>query len=94
MAPPTPDFARSLGAQAENVLGSSQWTHVTAGQDKYFGTAKDYARDIQARFGHAPEYHNAEATAACLSFALAAEKAGSSDADKVRDALSGDRATA
>jgi len=89
VAPPTPDFAKSLGAQAENVLGSSQWTHVTAGQDKYFGTAKDYARDIQAKFGHAPEYHNAEATAACLSFALAAEKAGSSDADKVRDALSG-----
>jgi branched-chain amino acid transport system substrate-binding protein len=89
VAPPTPDFAKSLGAQAENVLGSSQWTDVTAGEDKYFGTAKDYARDIQAKFGHTPEYHNAEATAACLAFALAAEKAGSSDSDKVRDALSG-----
>jgi branched-chain amino acid transport system substrate-binding protein len=89
VAPPTPDFVQSLKAQAENVLGSSQWTDVTAGQDKYFGTAKDYAKDIQAKFGHRPEYHNAEATAACLALVLAVEKAGSSDVNKVRDALSG-----
>src|SRR5207344_3041646 len=52
VAPPTPDFAKTLGAQAENVLGSSQWTTATVGQDKYFGTAKDYAQDIQTTFGH------------------------------------------
>jgi len=89
VAPPTPDFAKSLGAQAENVLGSSQWTDATMGEDKYFGTAKDYAKDIQAKFGHAPDYHDAEATAACLALVLAAEKAGSSDVNKVRDALAG-----
>ena len=88
VAPPTPDFAKSLGPLAENVLGSSQWTDVTAGEDKYFGTAKAYAADIQAKFGHAAQYHNAEATAGCLAFVLAVEKAGSSDVDKVRDALS------
>ena len=89
VAPPTPDFAKTLGAEAENVLGSSQWTDATTGQDKYFGTAKDYAKDIQARFGHAPDYHDAEASAACLALVLAVEKAGASDADKVRDALAG-----
>jgi branched-chain amino acid transport system substrate-binding protein len=89
VAPPTPDFAKTLGAQAENVLGSSQWTDATVGEDKYFGTAKNYTKDIQAKFGHAPDYHNAEATAACLALVLATEKAGSSEADKVRDALSG-----
>ena len=88
VAPPTPDFVKSLGPLAENVLGSSQWTDVTAGKDKYFGTAKDYAADIQAKFGHAAQYHNAEATAGCLAFVLAVEQAGSSDVDKVRDALS------
>jgi branched-chain amino acid transport system substrate-binding protein len=89
VAPPTPDFAKTLGTQAENVLGSSQWTDATVGEDKYFGTAKNYTKDIQAKFGHAPDYHNAEATAACLALVLATEKAGSSEADKVRDALSG-----
>lgn len=89
VAPPTPDFAKTLGAQAENVLGSSQWTDATKGTDKYFGTAKDYAKDIQAKFSHAPDYHNAEATAACLALVLAAEKAGTSKPDAVRTALSG-----
>ena len=87
VAPPTPDFAKTLGAQAEGVLGSSQWTDATAGQDDYFGTAKDYAKDIQAAYGHAPDYHDAEASAACLALVLATQEAGSTDPDKVRDAL-------
>jgi branched-chain amino acid transport system substrate-binding protein len=89
VAPPTPDFAKTLGSQAENVLGSSQWTDATKGQDTYFGTAKSYSKDIQAKFGHAPDYHNAEATAGCLALVLATEKAGSTQQDKVRDALAG-----
>lgn len=87
VAPPTPDFVKTLGDQAENVLGSSQWTETTKGQDKYFGTAKDYAADIQKEFGHAPDYHDAEASAACLALVLAIEKAGSTEPDAVRDAL-------
>jgi branched-chain amino acid transport system substrate-binding protein len=87
VAPPTPDFAKTLGKDAENVLGSSQWTDSTKGSDKYIGSAADYAKDITAKYGHAPDYHDAEATAACLALVLAAEKAGSTDANKVRDAL-------
>lgn len=87
VAPPTPDFAKTLGPDAENVLGSSQWTDSTKGTDKYFGSAKDYVKDINATYGHAPDYHDAEASAACLALVLAAEKAGSTDANKIRDAL-------
>lgn len=87
VAPPTPDFVKTLGAQAENVLGSSQWTDTTSGSDKYFGTAKDYQSDIQKAYGHVPDYHDAEASAACLAMVLAVEKAGSTNPDKVRDAL-------
>jgi len=89
VAPPTPDFTKTLGGLADGVLGSSQWTKQTVGQDKYFGTAKDYQKLIQDRFQHAPDYHNAEATAACLAFVLGAEKAGSTDPDKIRDAVAG-----
>jgi len=88
VAPPTPDFAKTLGKAAENVLGSSQWTDSTKGSDKYIGSAADYAKDMTAKYGHAPDYHDAEATAACLALVLAAEKAGSTDADKVQGALS------
>ena len=89
VAPPTPDFVKTLGSAADGVLGSSQWTETTAGEDKYFGTAKDYAADVEEKFGHTPEYHNAEATAACLALVLAAEEAGSTEADPVRDAMAG-----
>lgn len=87
VAPPTPDFAKTLGASAEGVLGSSQWTKSQAGKDDYFGTAAQYDTDIKARFGHVAEYHDAEATAACLALALAAQKAGTTEPNKVRDAL-------
>ncbi|HEY6934471.1 MAG TPA: amino acid ABC transporter substrate-binding protein [Marmoricola sp.] len=87
VAPPTPDFATTLGKQAEGVLGSSQWTDTTKGSDKFFGDAKQYAADIQKAYGHAPDYHDAEASAACLALVMAIEKAGSTQPDAVRDAL-------
>ena len=89
VAPPTPDFAKTLGPAAENVLGSSQWTDATKGEDKYFGTAKQYTADIKSKFGHDPDYHDAEASAACLALVMAAEKAGDTSPDKVREALAG-----
>jgi len=90
VAPPVPDFARTLGASAEGVLGSTQWTPKMAGSDKYFGTAAAYDATFKAQYGgREPTYHNAEATAACLALALAVEKAGSTDPEKVRDALAG-----
>jgi branched-chain amino acid transport system substrate-binding protein len=88
VAPPTPDFAKTLATAAEGVLGSTQWTAKTAGSDKWFGSAKDYAATFARQFDNRDaEYHNAEATAACLALILAVEKAGSTDQNKVRDQL-------
>ena len=86
VAPPVPDFAKSLGSLAENVLGSTQWTKETSGRDKWFGSATDYNSTFLAQYGgRDPQYHNAQATAACLAFVLAVEKAGTVDPDAVRD---------
>jgi len=88
VAPPTPDFPTTLGRLAEGVLGSSQWTPEVAGRDPWFGTAKDYVKTYGARFrGEIPQYHAAEATAACLALVVGVEKAGSTNPDKVRDAV-------
>jgi branched-chain amino acid transport system substrate-binding protein len=89
VAPPTPDFVKALGPRAEGVLGSTQWTTAVKGQDKFFGTAKDYARDFEAKFGGTPEYHSAEAAGACLAMVLGIEKAGSTEPEKVREAMAG-----
>lgn len=89
VAPPTPDFVKTLGKSAEGVLGSTQWVPQVKGEDKFFGTATDYAKSYKAKYGGDPEYHNAEATAACLALALGLEKAGSTDTQEVRDAVAG-----
>jgi branched-chain amino acid transport system substrate-binding protein len=87
VAPPTPDFVTTLGPAAENVLGSSQWTKAVDGQDDVIGDAKAYDQAVTDTFHHAAEYHNAEATAACLALVKGVEKAGSTDPAKVRDAI-------
>lgn len=88
VAPPTPDFAKTLEASAEGVLGSSQWTPKTAGSESHFGTAADYTATFKEQYGgREPTYHNAEATAACLALVMAVEKAGTTEPDKVRAAL-------
>ena len=89
VAPPTPDFVKALGEQAEGVVGSTQWTPDAKGKDKVFGTAQHYAQDFEQRFGETAEYHSAEAAAACLALVLGVEKAGSTDPAKVRDAIAG-----
>jgi branched-chain amino acid transport system substrate-binding protein len=87
VAPPTPDFAETLGDAADYVLGSSQWTPQTEGEDDWFGTARDYAQGFDEAFGHVPEYHNAEASAACLAMVMAIEDAGTLDVAAVRESL-------
>lgn len=89
VAPPTPDFKDALGNAANGVLGSTQWTPQVPGKDAIFGTAKDYSRDFEQRFGKTAEYHSAEGAAACLALVLAVEDAGSAAPDKVRDSLAG-----
>jgi branched-chain amino acid transport system substrate-binding protein len=88
IAPHTPDFVKTLGPAAEGVLGSTQWTPKTAGSDKWFGSATDYAATFSKQFGgREPAYQNAQATAGCLALILSAEKAGSVDPNAVREQL-------
>jgi branched-chain amino acid transport system substrate-binding protein len=87
VAPTDPTFTKSLGALADGVIGPAQWVPDQPGQDAYFGTAADYARDFRAKFGYTPEYHAAEASAACLALVLAVEHAGSTNPVAVAAAL-------
>jgi branched-chain amino acid transport system substrate-binding protein len=88
VGPATPDFATALGPDANDVLGSAQWT----AQEKYqgtdvFGTPANYEQLYVKEYNHEPAYQSADATAAGLAFQYAIEQAGSIDPKKVRDAL-------
>lgn len=87
VGPTTPDFVKSLGPAAEYVFASSQWTSELKYSGPLFGSAMDYARMFQQKYGFVPDYHAAESSAAALALQVAIETAGSIDPQKVRDAL-------
>src|ERR1700681_2572920 len=71
VGPDTPEFRVALGPDAQAVVGS----------------ARAYAASFARGVGHAPDYHNAEASAAGLAFQYAIERAGTIDRTAVRNAL-------
>ncbi len=89
VGPSTPDFINTLGKDAEFVFGGTQWTPFAANKPDFFMTSSEYVQKYTAQFGHEPDYHSAESTAACLALQRAIETAGSLDPQKVRDALAG-----
>jgi branched-chain amino acid transport system substrate-binding protein len=89
VGPDTPDFRKALGNDANYVLGGTQWSPSATyvGAPGFISTSREYAKQFQAKYGHVPDYHNAESTASCLAFQYAMQQAGSLDPQKVRDAL-------
>jgi branched-chain amino acid transport system substrate-binding protein len=89
VGPDTPDFRKSLGKDANYVFGGTQWSPTARykGAPGFITDSKTYAAAFQKKYGHVPDYHNAESTATCLAFQYAIEKAGSLDPLKVRNAL-------
>jgi branched-chain amino acid transport system substrate-binding protein len=93
-----PAYYQALTSMAEGVMGPSHWeygvTYSEAQAKKaglpWIGPSQDEFVDLfKKALGKdiIPDYHAAEAGAAVLAYVLAAEKAGSVDPDKVREAL-------
>ncbi len=89
VGPDTPEFRTALGANAQAVLGSAQWSPAVTydAVPGFYRTAQAYAAAFARRYGHAPDYHDAAASAAGLAFTYALENAGTTDRGAVRDAL-------
>jgi branched-chain amino acid transport system substrate-binding protein len=89
VGPDTPDFRKTLGKDADYVFGGTQWSPTAKyqGAPGFITDSKVYAAAFEKKYGHVPDYHNAESTATCLAFQYAIEKAGTLDPQKVRDAL-------
>ena len=87
-APTETAFVKELGATTtEGIMAPTQWVPTANLKDEYFGTARDYFNAYVKKFGSNPSYLPAGASAAGLSLQLAIEKAGSTDTEKVREAL-------
>jgi branched-chain amino acid transport system substrate-binding protein len=84
-----PDFTNTLGKDANDAFGASQFSPVVKyqGAPGFYQTAPEYARAFEAVYHHRAESTNGDATAACLAFQYALEKAGTLDPERVRQAL-------
>ena len=89
VGPDTPDFRKALGNDANYVFGGTQWSPTAKyrGAPGFISTSAEYAKQFEKKYGHVPDYHNAESSATCLAFQYAIQNAGSLDPQKVRDAL-------
>lgn len=84
---PTADFRKALGKDADYAFGMTPWLPNPALKDAWFGNAEEFADLYQKKYGYAPDYHAASATADVEAFVHAIEAAGSLDPHKVRDAI-------
>jgi branched-chain amino acid transport system substrate-binding protein len=77
-----PEFYDTLKQNAEYIYGATQWEHTLPypGNQEFFDAYKK-------EFNHEPSYHSAAGYAGCLIYAEAVKRAGSLDADKVREQL-------
>ena len=78
-----PEFYDLLKQNADYIYGSTQWDESLP-----YPGQKEFLAAYKAKFkGQEPSYHTAAGYAGCLIYAEAVKKAGSLDADKVRDQL-------
>jgi len=77
-----PEFYDTLKSTAEYVYGATQWEPVL----DYPGN-REFVDSYKAEFKREPSYFAASGYAGCLVFAEAVRRAGSLDADKVREQI-------
>jgi len=77
-----PEFYDVLKQNAEFIYGATQWEHTLPypGNQEFFDAYKK-------EFNHEPSYHSAAGYAGCTIYAEAVKRAGSLDADRVREQL-------
>ena len=77
-----PEFYDLLKQNAEYVYGSTQWDETLP-----YPGQKEFLAAYTKKFKHEPSYHAAAGYAGCLLYAEAVKRAGTLDADKVREQL-------
>jgi branched-chain amino acid transport system substrate-binding protein len=88
VGPSIPDFESSLKTDSNFVMGGTQWTAALKYTgDDLFKTPEAYNNLYRQTFNYEPAYQSAESTACGVAFVKAIEAAGTTDTDKVRDAI-------
>jgi branched-chain amino acid transport system substrate-binding protein len=81
------DFRKALGKDANYAFGMTPWLPSAALKDRWFGDALQFAKEYKVKFGYDPDYHAVSGVADVEALVQAMEAAGSTEPQKVRDAL-------
>ena len=71
----TNSFLKATGKWSNYVIGATLWSPKTPYKGQLFGTAQDYYKTAQIRYGSAPDYTEAASSAAGEAFAAALKEA-------------------
>jgi branched-chain amino acid transport system substrate-binding protein len=87
--PAYPAFTDALGADANYIVTPTWWAPEAKYTDngKLFGSAADFAKQFQDKYGYAADYVSAASSACGAVLQSAIERAGGIDPKKVRDAM-------
>jgi branched-chain amino acid transport system substrate-binding protein len=77
-----PEFYDVLKQTADHVYGATQWD-----DNLPYPGQKEFVAAYMKEFGHEPVYHSAAGYAGCVIYAEAVRRAGTLDANKVRETL-------
>jgi branched-chain amino acid transport system substrate-binding protein len=77
-----PEFYDTLKQNAEFIYGATQWEPSLP-----YPGIKEFMDSYRKDFGHDPSYHSAAGYAGCVIYAEGVKRAGTLDADRVREAL-------
>src|SRR5688572_15193765 len=75
-----PEFYDLLKQNAEYIYGATQWEPMLP-----YPGQKEFMAGYQKKFNHEPSYHSASGYAGCWIYLDAVKRAGTLDADKVRE---------
>ena len=82
------NFIKAVGRQADGVTTISYWDVAAGYKSKdVFGSAENFAKMYEAKYGEPPEYSGAASAACGVVLQMAIEKVGSLDRARVRDAI-------
>lgn len=87
IAVPQPEFPKTVGKDAEGVLGVSFWVPTVRYKDPIWNDTAGFVKEFEAKMKYTPDYHNGIAAVGAEMLELAIRKAQSVDTEKVREAL-------
>lgn len=87
VGPVIPDFVKTLGKDAENIVGQAFWTPEVKYKDPVWGSAEVFTKEFVKKYNFLPDYHAADGGIGGAFYQMVIEKAGSTDSTVLRDTV-------